>query len=159
MTPSSDRPHMNAAMEPKTHATTLPISFKHCDPAGIVFYPRYVEMINDTVEHWFAYGLGCDFATLHGPRATAVPVVSLQVDFQRPGLLGETLTASLVLERLGNSSMTLHVVLRRADAADTGEVKLSALLTLVFVGMGDKRPMGIPADLRDAAMPYLAVIA
>ena len=29
---------------------TQKVLFKHCDPAGIVFYPRYFEMINDCVE-------------------------------------------------------------------------------------------------------------
>jgi 4-hydroxybenzoyl-CoA thioesterase len=29
------------------------VLFKHCDPAGIVFYPRYFEMINDCVEAFF----------------------------------------------------------------------------------------------------------
>ncbi|CPO21707.1 4-hydroxybenzoyl CoA thioesterase [Bordetella pertussis] len=28
------------------------VRFRHCDPAGIVFYPRYFEMINDFVEEW-----------------------------------------------------------------------------------------------------------
>src|SRR5260370_493059 len=29
------------------------VLFRHCDPAGIVFYPRYFEMVNDLVEEWF----------------------------------------------------------------------------------------------------------
>jgi 4-hydroxybenzoyl-CoA thioesterase len=29
------------------------VLFKHCDPAGVVFYPRYFEMINDCVEALF----------------------------------------------------------------------------------------------------------
>ena len=33
----------------------------HTDPAGIVFYPRYFEMINAQVEDWFTGPLGCDF--------------------------------------------------------------------------------------------------
>ena len=33
--------------------TTRKVRFEHCDPAGIVFYPRYFEMINGTVEDWF----------------------------------------------------------------------------------------------------------
>ena len=28
----------------------MTVAFRHCDPAGIVFYPRYFEMINDFVE-------------------------------------------------------------------------------------------------------------
>ena len=28
------------------------VRFAHCDPAGIVFYARYFEMINGVVEDW-----------------------------------------------------------------------------------------------------------
>jgi len=49
------------------------VRFQHCDPAGIVFYPRYFEMINATVEEWFAQRLGVPFETLHGALGAAVP--------------------------------------------------------------------------------------
>ena len=32
---------------------TEKIRFKHVDYAGIVFYPRFLEMLNDLVEDWF----------------------------------------------------------------------------------------------------------
>ena len=32
---------------------TQRVRFQHCDPAGIVFYPRYFEMLNATIEEWF----------------------------------------------------------------------------------------------------------
>ena len=35
-------------------ATEILVRFQHCDPAGIVFYPRYFEMISQSVEEWFA---------------------------------------------------------------------------------------------------------
>lgn len=136
------------------HLTELEISFKHCDPAGIVFYPRYAEMVNDVVEHWFKHGLGCDFATLHGPRATAIPVVKLQMDFESPAFLGETLAAELVVDRLGKSSLGLHIALRGEGVERREILKLLADLTLVFVDMGTKRPVEIPADLRAAAGRY-----
>lgn len=138
----------------ETHRTELEISFKHCDPAGIVFYPRYTEMVNDVVEHWFKHGLGCDFATLHGPRAIAIPVVKLQMDFRSPGFLGETLVAELEVDRLGNSSLGLRVSMRGRDPAGERPVKLVADLTLVFVEMAGKKPMAIPPDLRAAAERY-----
>lgn len=137
----------------------LSISFKHCDPAGIVFYPRYVEMLNDVVEQWFKFGLGCDFATLHGPRAIAVPVVSLQVDFKAPACLGENLQAELVVDRLGKSSLEICVAFRGPHAPDTSSVRLYARLTLVFVQMEGKRPIEIPDDLRRAVLPFLAAAA
>jgi acyl-CoA thioesterase FadM len=105
----------------EVHRTALDISFKHCDPAGIVFYPRYTEMVNDVVEHWFRHGLGCDFATLHGPRAIAIPVVKLQIDFSSPGFLGETLESELVVSRLGISSLSLRIAMRGQRAAEDGK--------------------------------------
>jgi 4-hydroxybenzoyl-CoA thioesterase len=138
----------------QAHLTELDISFKHCDPAGIVFYPRYAEMVNDVVEHWFKHGLGCDFATLHGPRAIAIPVVKLQMDFKSPGFLGETLAAELLVDRLGKSSLGLRIALRGRGAERDEALKLVADLTLVFVDMGAKRPLDIPSDLRAAAGKY-----
>ena len=32
---------------------TIQVEFNHCDPAGIVFYPRYFEMTNSVVEIFF----------------------------------------------------------------------------------------------------------
>ena len=35
-----------------------PIEFNHCDPAGIVFYPRYFEMTNHVCENFFREAVG-----------------------------------------------------------------------------------------------------
>ena len=40
------------------------VLFKHCDPAGIVFYPRFFEMINDAVEALFSDVLNWPFEYL-----------------------------------------------------------------------------------------------
>ena len=32
----------------------LIIRFEHCDAAGIIFYPRFFGLVNETVEDWFA---------------------------------------------------------------------------------------------------------
>ena len=49
------------------------VLFRHCDPAGIVFYPRYFEMVNDLVEEWFDRGMGLPFHTLHVQRQVGTP--------------------------------------------------------------------------------------
>src|SRR5260221_3140820 len=60
------------------------VLFRHCDPAGIVFYPRYFEMVNDLVEEWFDRGMGLPFHTLHVQRQVGTPTVSVQCDFTAP---------------------------------------------------------------------------
>jgi len=116
------------------------VLFRHCDPAGIVFYPRYFEMINDCVEAFFADILRWPFAEIHGQGA--VPTASIAVDFTAPSRLGDTLLLTLALERVGGASMGLAVT-----AAAGEEVRFRARSTLVHVGP-DGRPRPWPERLR-----------
>ena len=119
------------------------VRFQHCDPAGIVFYPRYFEMITATVEEWFAQRLGVPFETLHGPLGAAVPTASLSVDFHAPSRLGDVLEFRLRPTRIGRSSVSLSI-----GAWCGGERRLSLESTLVFTTEGTSRPDSWPEDLR-----------
>ena len=57
------------------------VRFAHGDPAGIVFFPQYLVMINTQVEQWFDEGLGINYAGLIGARRLGLPTVRLEVDF------------------------------------------------------------------------------
>ena len=59
------------------------VRFGHCDPAGIVFYPRYFEMLNELVEDWFAQGLGQSFARLITESGLGMPTAQLDTRFLR----------------------------------------------------------------------------
>ena len=124
------------------------IRFQHCDPAGIVFYPRYVEMLNATVEDWFGGAVGISFAEIHITRNVAIPVVSLAVDFSEPSRLGDVLTFGLIVQRLGTSSVTLDI---RASCG--AKERLAAKLTLVFIDKADMRPNPWPDDFRASMSP------
>ena len=86
--------------------TRQKIMFQHCDPAGIVFYPRYVEMINAVVEEWFEQGLTLSFAELVMERGEGVPTAHLEVSLKAPSRLGEDLALTLLVAKIGNSSVT-----------------------------------------------------
>ena len=126
-------------------AFTLPqkVRFQHCDPAGIVFYPRYFEMVTATVEEWFAQRLGVPFETLHGPLGAAVPTASISVDFHAPSRLGEVLEFRLTPTRIGRSSVGLSI-----EAYCGAEKRLTMESTLVFTKEGASKPDSWPDDLR-----------
>ncbi len=65
-----------------------PVLFQHCDPAGMVFHPRYFEMVNACVETWFADKLLVSFKRLHLELGLSVPTVSTQTNFCAPSRLG-----------------------------------------------------------------------
>jgi 4-hydroxybenzoyl-CoA thioesterase len=79
------------------------IKFKHIDYAGIVFYPRFLEMLNDLVEDWFEEALGRPFSKMH--ETNGIPTVDLKIQFKNPARLGEVLTKKLWVIELRNSSI------------------------------------------------------
>lgn len=119
------------------------VLFQHCDPAGIVFYPRWFEMVNETVEAWFEERLGVSFAELHGPMGLATPTAALSSEFSAPGRHGEELLFSLKAKRVGGASLDIEVT---ASAAD--ERKFSVRSTLVLIRADTGRPERWPDELR-----------
>jgi 4-hydroxybenzoyl-CoA thioesterase len=79
------------------------IKFKHVDYAGIVFYPRFLEMLNDLVEDWFEEALDRPFSKMH--ETNGIPTVDLKVQFKKAGRLGEILTKKLWIKKLGGASI------------------------------------------------------
>jgi 4-hydroxybenzoyl-CoA thioesterase len=125
------------------------VLFKHCDPAGIVFYPRYFEMINDTVETFFDQRLRVPFEDLH--RGGAVPTAQIETTFHAPSRHGDLLDITLICKRLGRSSLKLEFVALSQD-----QQRFTATSTLVYVGT-DGRPLGWPDQLRDRLTHELGV--
>ena len=82
------------------------VTFKYCDPAGMVFYPRYFEMINDAIEAMFDAVLGWPFEEIHKGRS--VPTASIEVTFDAPGRHGDLLHLDLTLLRIGRTSLGLR---------------------------------------------------
>lgn len=131
----------------------LPIRFAHCDPAGIVFYPRYFEMINGVVEDWCAQGLGCSFHEMHIQRGIDLPTVHLETDFIKPALLGETLVAELTVAKLGRASVEVQVCLSGLQQ----DARLKAGLVLVLMDLGLHKAIPIPDELRNAMQKYCEI--
>ena len=121
------------------------VRFGHCDPAGIVFYPRYFEMLNGLVEDWFTDGLAVNYAQLLGLRRVGVPTVHLSVDFQRVSRMGDLLTQRLTITRLGRTSLGLDVQFSGEDG-----IRLALKLVLVCTSLDTHKPIAWPDDLRTA---------
>lgn len=79
------------------------IRFQHIDFAGIVFYPRFLEMLNGIVEDWFEEALDRPFSKMH--ETNGIPTVDLKIQFKSPARLGEVLTKKLWVKELRNSSV------------------------------------------------------
>ena len=117
------------------------VLFKHCDPAGIVFYPRYFEIINDCVEAFFDEVLGWPFETLL--KDGGVPTVQIATEFKAPNRHGDWLVLELRVAKLGRTSMSLEIA-----ASTGGEARFEVKQTLVCVDKTGK-PRVWPEAVQD----------
>lgn len=126
------------------------IRFHHCDPAGIVFYPEYLVIMDELIEDWFNEGLHTSFADLHTHGRIGVPAARIEVDFLAPSKIGDVLCLRLFIQRIGTKSFTLLV-----EASVDETVRLRAVLVRVVADLNGLRSIPIPESLRAKLQPYL----
>lgn len=127
----------------------IPVEFNHCDPAGIVFYPRYFEMTNSVVENFFADAVGLPFAAMMR-AGQGVPTVQIAAGFTAPSRLGDRLTFSLSVIRVGGASVALRLAARAGE-----EARMQADITLVWLQQGGPAPW--PDAIRTRLSAHLEV--
>jgi len=120
------------------------VQYVHCDPGGIVYFPRFFDMFSAVLEDWFAEGLGCPWgADLIGQRNLGTPSVAIRAEFLRACRLGDTLEFALWPIHLGDSSVQLMLV-----GTAAGTERLRAAWTICIVSRDAFRSVPIPDDLR-----------
>ena len=130
-------------MPDKVHSNYQIVRFQHCDPAGIVFYPRYYEMLNLTVEQFFEEKIGISFNQMQQELHVTVPSVRIETDFFEASYLEDRLDFQLRLDKLGRSSLAFNISCRCGD-----EERLKALITLVCIDFSKKKAVAWPASVR-----------
>lgn len=126
----------------------VPVRFEDCDPAGIVFYPRYFLMINRLIEDWFEEELGLPWPVMHGQQHAGVPTVRIEIDFKAASRHGEMLRLSLDVEEVRRSAFTVTI---RARGAEKDDLRFVARQVLAFVTTqgGAIRATGLPEAVAD----------
>ncbi len=135
----------------RVFATERRIRFSHCDPAGIVYFVNFFDMISGCVEDWFRDAVGLPFNEMHIVRRLGFPIVNTGCEFFRPCHLGDTLVLELAIGRLGRSSIEFHVRGRVG-----GEEKLRARHKVALMDLDTQRALAIPDDLRAKMAEYVA---
>ena len=109
------------------------LRFRHTDFEGIVFYPRFLEMLNDLVEDWFDEALDRPFSKIH--ETNGIPTVDLKVQFKNAARIGEVLTKKLWVQELKNSSVVCGFTFINQD----NKTVLEGEVTLVNVAIAEDR--------------------
>ena len=134
----------------RTFVTERKIRFSHCDPAGIVYFVNFFDMVSGAVEDWFGEAIGFTFNEMHIRRRVGFPIVNTGCEFFRPCHLGDLLQLELRIARLGRSSIEFEVSGRVA-----GDEKFRARHKVAMMSLETLRARPIPTDLREKMLPYV----
>lgn len=134
----------------RSFTTERKIRFSHCDPAGIVYFVNFFDMVSGAVEDWFGEALGWTFNDMHIQRRVGFPIVNTGCEFFKPCHLGDLLVLELAIAKLGHSSIEFEVTGRVA-----GEEKFRARHKVAMMSLDTQRALPIPMDMREKMQPFV----
>ena len=119
------------------------IEWGDCDPAGIVFNPRYFEWFDAATAALFARALGMTKAAMIEQYGiVGIPLVETRATFHLPCSHGDEVRVESAVGAFRRSSFDIHHRLLRAD----GTLAVEGFETRVWVGRHPGRPGGIKAQ-------------
>jgi len=128
---------------------SVTVRFSHCDPAGIVYFPHYFDIFNGLIEDWYTEELGYNYADMIIGSRFGFPFVHLDCDFKIPSRIGDVIDLTLLVERVGRSSLNIAIVCHK-----DGLERLRAHMVTAMMSLETKQAVPLPQDLRDKIEAY-----
>jgi 4-hydroxybenzoyl-CoA thioesterase len=131
-----------------TNTRTLRIEWGDCDPAGIVFYPRYFAMFDTSTAYLMERAAGMSkFDYLKHYKFVGHPIVETRAIFRVPTRFGDEVSIETAVVACGRSSIKIEHRLSKA-----GVLAVEGFETRVFVAHDPDDPeklksQPIPPDL------------
>ena len=137
---------------PGVHRQTLRVEWGQCDPAGIVYFPRFFEMFHLTMERWFGAELGQPYEQVILGRKLGFPAVHTEADLHAPTGFGERIGVELRVLELGRSSLALgyRIVGEPGESLRVTGKTICVVMDLDPGSAGFRRATPIPEDLRSS---------
>jgi 4-hydroxybenzoyl-CoA thioesterase len=131
-----------------TNTRNIRIEWCDCDPAGIVFYPRYFEMFDTSTTALFERGLGMrKHEFLAHYKAAGHPLVDTKARFLRPLTFSDDVAIESTVEEFRRSSFLV-----RHRISKGGELAVEGFETRVWAvrdpaDPGRIRSQPVPPDI------------
>jgi 4-hydroxybenzoyl-CoA thioesterase len=114
----------------------LRIEWGDCDPAGIVFYPRYFAMFDTSTTYLMERAIGMSkFDYLKAYNFLGHPIVETRARFRVPSRFGDEVAIETAVVALGRSSIKIEHRLTKA-----GLLAVEGFETRVFVARDPENP-------------------
>jgi len=124
------------------------IRFQDIDAAGIIFYPRVLEMFHDAYGAFLAFA-GTPLAEVLRSGTWLAPVRHAEADYFKPLRFGDTVSVEICRAHLAETEATLGYRIARSEG---GEVCVVGQVVHTFVDRTSFKRTQIPEPVRRALM-------
>jgi 4-hydroxybenzoyl-CoA thioesterase len=125
--------------------TVTPVRWDDIDPAGVVYYPRFLHYCHTAMEDFFARALEVPYPKLTHELRLGFPAVHVDVDFRSPLRYGDEVEVTLRIGRLGKTSVDWRYELRRQG---DGTLSAEARVVTACLDLDAFRARSLPDWLR-----------
>ena len=133
-------------MSHKNQIFQLPVRvyFQDTDAGGVVYHAHYVNFLERARTEWLRECCGFSNGGLMKEFGVVFVVRSIKLEYLKPAVLDDLLTATAQIKETGRSRVLLRQnVLRGEELLVEGEIQL------VCVSLNNFKPVSIPNVLRD----------
>jgi 4-hydroxybenzoyl-CoA thioesterase len=124
-----------------TYVRNTRIEWGDCDPAGIVFYPRYFAMFDSCTTAMFSQALGMSkFQFTKHYEFLGYPMVDTRARFLKPAKFGDDVTVETTVTEFRRSSFDVRHLL-----SNNGELAVECFDTRVWAAADPSDPAKIKA--------------
>ncbi len=82
------------------------VRFSDTDPAGVMYFPRFLDLFHGVFEDWFDDELKMPYRWMLEDTRVGFPTVSVSVDYLAPFRFGDVMEVELVVREVGTRSFT-----------------------------------------------------
>lgn len=123
-----------------TNRQEIRIEWGDCDPAGIVYFPRYFEFFDACTRALFERAGLFKRDMLKTYEIVGIPVVDMKANFKIPSRFGDDVAVLSSVTKWGTSSFVVHHLLMKGDA-----IAIECFETRVWAGNRNGDPERLEA--------------
>jgi 1,4-dihydroxy-2-naphthoyl-CoA hydrolase len=131
---------------PQAFVEPRAIRFQDIDAAGIIFYPRVLEMFHDTYAAFLAFA-GAPLPEVLRTGTWIAPVRHAEADYFKPLRFGDPVTVEICRAYVAETEATLGYRIARSEG---GEVCVVGQVVHTFVDRATFKRIPIPEPVRRA---------
>jgi 4-hydroxybenzoyl-CoA thioesterase len=130
----------------------IKVRFSDTDPAGVMYFPRFLDRFHAVFEDWFDEDLRMPYRWVLEDTRIGFPTVRSTIDYRGPFRFGQIIEVELAVTHVGRSSFSCNY---KARLPGEDFIRVECDMITATVDLDSFEAIAIPEPLREKLMQRL----